>query len=92
MALTFEWDENKAEENISKHGVSFEEARTVFNDSFSITIYNPDHSLDEDRYIDVGLSSRERILVVSYTERDENIRIISSRQATRRERRNYEER
>ncbi|MFQ6105402.1 MAG: BrnT family toxin [Candidatus Glassbacteria bacterium] len=90
--MTFEWDENKAEENVTKHGVSFEEARTVFNDPFSITIYDPDHSAEEDRYIDVGLSSKGRILVVSYTERGENIRIINSREATRRERRDYEER
>ena len=92
MALTFEWDENKAEENVTKHGVSFEEARTVFNDPFSITIYDPDHSAYEDRCIDVGLSSEGRTLVVSYTERGENIRIISSRGATKRERRGYEER
>ena len=91
MALTFEWDKNKAEENLRKHGVGFEETKTVFNDPFSITIYDPDHSTDEDRYIDVGLSSRGRILVVSYTERGENIRLISSREANRRERKDYEE-
>ena len=79
------------EENLRKHGVSFAEAKTVFNDPFAISIYDPDHSADEDRYLDMGLSSVERILVVSYTERNEYIRIISSREAIRRERRQYEE-
>jgi len=92
LALIFEWDEGKARENVMKHQVNFEEARTVFNDPFSITIYDPDHSAEEDRYIDIGLSSKGSILVVSYIERGENIRIISSREATRRERKNYEER
>ncbi len=92
MALMFEWDEGKAKENAMKHKVSFEEARSVFNDPFSITIYDPDHSADEDRYIDVGLSSKGRVLVVSYVERGENIRIISSREATGKERKDYEER
>ena len=91
MSLTFEWDESKAEENERKHEVSFEEAKTVFNDPFSITIYDPDHSENEDRYLDLGLSSRGRVLVVSYTERGENIRLISSREVTRRERGIYGE-
>lgn len=91
MSLTFEWDESKAEENERKHEVSFEEAKTVFNDPFSITIYDPDHSENEDRYLDLGLSSRGRFLVVSYTERGENIRLISSREVTRRERGIYGE-
>ena len=91
MALTFEWDEIKAEENFGKHGISFEEAKTVFNDPLSITIYDPDCSTDEDRFLDVGLSSTGRILVVSYTERGKNIRLISGREATRKERKNYEE-
>ena len=90
MALTFEWDENKALENYRKHGVSFEEAKTIFNDFFAITIYDPDHSINEDRFIDLGRSSRGRILVVVYTERNETIRLISSRMATRRECWNYE--
>ena len=91
MALTFEWDENKALENYRKHGVSFEEAKTVFNDSFAITIYDPNHSIHEDRFIDLGRSSKGRILVVVYTERNETIRLISSRIATKRECWNYEE-
>ena len=91
MSLTFEWDEEKAEEYERKHGVAFEEAKTIFNDPFSLTVYDPNHSVDEDRYLDLGLSSNGRILVVSYTERNENIRLISSREATSMERRNYEE-
>ena len=91
LNLAFEWDESKAQENEEKHGVSFEEAKTVFNDPFSITIYDPDHSEDEDRYLDMGSSVNGRVLVVSYTERKNSIRIISSREATRREQRNYEE-
>ena len=90
MSLIFEWDENKSRENERKHGVSFEEAKTIFNDPFAITVYDPDHSINEDRYIDLGLSSKGRFLVVSYTERGSRIRLISSREATRREQRNYE--
>ncbi len=92
MSLTFEWDEKKADENLRKHGVGFEEAKTVFNDPFSVTINDPDHSSDEQRYIDIGLSSKARLIVVSYCERDETIRIISSRKATRKEQREYENR
>ena len=90
MSLTFEWDEKKSKENKRKHGVGFDEAKTVFNDPFSLTVYDPNHSAGEDRYIDLGLSSEGRLLVVSYTERDENIRLISSREATSKERRNHE--
>ena len=90
MTLTFEWDEIKAEENLRKHGISFEEAKTVFNDPLSITIYDPDYSTDEDRYLDVGLSSAGRMLVVCYTERGANIRLISSRTASKKERQSYE--
>ena len=56
MSLTFEWDEKKADENLRKHGVTFDEAKTVFNDPFSVTIYDPDHSSNEQRYVDIGLS------------------------------------
>ncbi len=91
MALTFEWDENKALENYRKHGIDFEEAKTVFNDPSATTIYDPDHSINEDRFIDLGRSSKERILVVVYTERNETIRLISSRMATKRECWRYEE-
>ena len=90
MALTFEWDEEKAAINFNKHQVSFEEARTVFNDPVSITIADPYHSIEEERFIDIGMSATGQILVVVYTERGENIRLISCRKATRREQRSYE--
>jgi uncharacterized protein len=90
--LHIEWHEEKALQNISKHGVSFEEAATVFYDKFSLTIYDEAHSITEDRYIDIGLSISNRLLVVVYTERDDRIRIISARQATTTERRAYEQR
>lgn len=64
MALTFEWDENKSKRNLKKHDVDFEEAKTIFNDPFAITIDDPDHSVEEDRYLDIGLSSKGRMLVV----------------------------
>ena len=92
MALTFEWDENKSDRNLKKHGVDFEEAKTIFNDPFAITIDDPDHSVEEDRYVDIGLSSKGRMLVVWYTERNDNIRIIGSRKAARSERKIYEKR
>jgi uncharacterized DUF497 family protein len=91
MSLTFEWDEQKAEQNLRKHQVDFEEAKTVFGDPYAITIPDPQHSASESRYVDIGYSSRRRLLVVVYTERGPNIRIISCRRATRRERRVYEE-
>ncbi len=92
MTLTFEWDEDKSRRNLGKHDVEFEEAKTVFNDPFAITIADPDHSDEEDRYVDIGLSSKGRALVVWDTEREENIRIIGCRKATPSERRTYEER
>jgi hypothetical protein len=91
MTLTFEWDEVKATNNLTKHGISFEEAKTIFNDPLSITIPDPDHSADEMRYIDIGMSANGRLLVVVYTERGQNIRLISSRKVTRREQRVYEQ-
>ncbi len=91
MTLTFEWHEKKAAANLKKHKVSFEEAKTVFDDPLSITISDPDHSIDEERYIDVGMSSEGRLLVVTYTERFPNIRLISCRKATNLERRQYEQ-
>jgi uncharacterized DUF497 family protein len=90
MSLQFEWDESKALANERKHGVSFAEAITVFGDPGSLTIYDVEHSDAEDRFVDVGLSASGRILVVVYTERGLRIRIISSRVATRSERRQYE--
>ena len=90
MALTFEWDENKSELNLKKHGVDFEEAKTIFNDPHAITIDDPDHSVAEERYLDTGISSTGRMLIVWYTERNENIRIIGCRRAIRSERKIYE--
>ena len=92
MTTKFEWDEDKSKLNVRKHGSSFEEAKTVFNDPFAITIGDPDHSDDESRYIDIGLSSKGKLLVVWYTDRNENIRLIGCRKATRSERKAYEER
>ena len=91
MSLTFEWDEDKARANQRKHRVSFEEAKTVFNDPLSLTIVDEAHSSEEQRYIDIGRSSSGRVLLVAYTERGTNIRLISSRKATASERRQYEE-
>jgi uncharacterized DUF497 family protein len=91
MELTFEWDEEKDHLNQRKHGVSFDEAKTVFGDPRSITVHDEQHSDEEDRYIDVGVSSRNRVIVVSYTERGPNIRIISCRKATKSERNTYEQ-
>jgi len=88
--LIFEWDERKAKQNIRKHGVSFEEAATVFGDQFSITIYDPLHSEDEDRFVILGMSSKNQLLVVVHTERGDKIRIISARKATKKERKQYE--
>jgi len=90
MALKFEWDENKSKLNLKKHGVDFEEGKTVFNDPFAITINDPDHSALEERYLEIGISSKGRILVVWYTERNDNIRIIGCRRAIRFERESYE--
>lgn len=90
--MGFEWDGTKSERNLSKHGVSFEEAKTVFNDSFYVDFYDPAHSEDEARYLIVGTSNRKRVLIVSYTERDNLIRLISAREVTRGEREAYEER
>ena len=91
MKLGFEWDENKAKANLKKHRVGFDEAITVFTDPFSMTIQDPGHSADEQRYIDIGSSDKGRVLVVVYTERGSNIRIISCRRATPSERKLYEE-
>ena len=91
MRLTFEWDQAKARANSKKHGASFDEATTVFADPFSITIADPDHSADEQRYVDIGSSDKGRVLVVVYTERGVNVRIISCRKATLSERKTYEE-
>lgn len=86
----FEWDPEKAKQNLARHGVSFEEASTAFSDPLSLTIFDPDHSAEEDRFVLLGASDKGRLLVVAHTDRDERIRIISARLATGRERRSYE--
>ncbi len=91
MALLFEWDEEKSNSNYRKHGIAFEEAKTVFNDPFAITVPDPDHSISEERYIDIGFSISNRLLVVWYTERNNYIRIIGGRKATYNERKTYED-
>ncbi len=88
--MKFEWDFEKAGENLRKHGVSFDEAATVFYDPLSITFDDPDHSEGENRFLTVGFSSQNRLLVVSHTERGVTIRIISARPATSQERKKHE--
>ena len=90
MARTFEWDPLKARINVRKHGVSFEEALTVFWDPFASTTLDHYHSYEEHRFITLGVSAEHRLLLVSYTERDGVIRLISARLANRRERQMYE--
>ena len=90
MQTLFEWDAGKAEANLHKHQISFDEAQAVIMDDFSIAIPDPDHSDMEDRMIIIGMSDRRRLLVVIYAERGDRIRLISARKATRAERRNYE--
>ena len=89
--LEFEWDQEKARINLEKHRVSFEEGATIFHDLLVATMSDPDHSDDEQRYIAIGQSVTGRILVVSYTERQDKTRIINCRRATPRERKAYEE-
>jgi hypothetical protein len=91
MPLKFEWNPNKAKKNIEKHGVSFDEAATVFFDPLSMTYDDPDHSYDKNRYIIIGLSDLGRLLFVSHAETDNIIKIISARQLTRKERKQYEQ-
>ena len=89
--MEFEWDLDKAEANERKHGVSFNEAMTVFGDPLALTGYDPDHSDEEDRFVTMGLSADGRLLIASHTDRDEKLRIISARVATRAERKDYED-
>jgi uncharacterized protein len=89
--MKYKWDQQKAKTNLSKHGISFEEAQTVFDDPLYVDFYDPDHSENEDRYIIIGESSKNRVLLVSYTERGEQIRLISARQVTKQELKAYQE-
>jgi uncharacterized DUF497 family protein len=89
--VKFEWSQQKAAANLRKHGVSFEEAASVFGDPFAATIADPDHSTDEPRFITMGVTPAQRVLVVVHTERAERVRIISARAATRAEKKKYEE-
>lgn len=91
MGYSFEWDPRKAAANARKHGVTFDEATTVFGDPQALLVADPDHSLDEMRYLLLGLSTRHQLLVVAFVERPPRTRIISARRATRHERRRYEE-
>lgn len=91
--MEFEWDPDKEQSNVEKHQVDFAEAKTVFNDPLEATIPDPTHSLDENRFLSLGRSETDRLVVVSYTERHGGrIRIISARLASRKERRQYERR
>jgi len=91
VGYIFDWDPEKARSNVRKHGVSFEEASTVFGDPLALLMRDPDHSLEEERYLLLGMSIRERLLVVAYAERPPLTRLISARRASRVERRKYEE-
>ncbi|MBU2444121.1 MAG: BrnT family toxin [Bacteroidetes bacterium] len=91
MKYKFEWNQKKAKSNRIKHGVSFEEAQSVFDDPLAGIIDDPAHSLGENRFLIVGMSKNFRLLVISFTERGESIRIISCRKSTTKERKSYEE-
>ncbi len=91
MSQRFEWDESKAAVNLRKHGVSFEEAASVFSDSLAYTFQDPDHSVEEERLLTFGYSHTRRLLAVIHAERGGAIRIISARRATRHERGIYEQ-
>jgi uncharacterized DUF497 family protein len=90
-ALKFEWDPKKATSNLRKHGVSFEEAASVFSDLLATVYEDPDHSAREERYLTIGTSRQGRLLHISFADRGERIRIINARRVTRKERKLYEE-
>lgn len=89
--MKIEWDSKKAKSNLKKHGISFEEAATALGDPMTATGADPDHSIAEERYVTFGISERGRLVVVYHTEKDETIRIISARKASKGERELYEE-
>ena len=88
--MQFEWDPNKAAENLIKHGTSFDEASSVFGDPLATTIDDPDHSIDEFRFLTMGYTKNQRLIVVAHTERGGRVRIISAREPTPQERKQYE--
>jgi uncharacterized DUF497 family protein len=90
VALIFRWDQRKAKANLSKHGISFEEVSSAFGDPLSITIEDVDHSYYENRYILIGETLENDLVIVAHTDRNGEIRIISARLATRQEWRSYE--
>ncbi len=90
MGLKFEWDRRKAVLNIKRHGVSFEDAATAFGDPLSVTIHDPKHSDDEDRFLLLGETQDKKLVVVAHTDRKDTIRLINARPATRQERKDYE--
>ena len=90
--MEFEWDPEKAKANAKKHGVEFGEAMTVFGDPLEVTIADPDHAEDEQRFLSIGTSAAGRLVVVAYTERAGRTRIINAREATAQERKHYESR
>ena len=89
--MEFEWEAEKDQQNQVKHGVSFEEASTVFGDPLALTINDPDHSWEEQRFLTTGYTTGQRLVIVSHVDREERIRLISARSVTTAERRNYEE-
>ena len=89
--MQFEWNTEKAKANLKNHRVSFDEAKTVFDDPLFVIFADPDHSFEENRFVIMGESNQNRLLVVSYTERPKSTRLISAREATRPERKKYEE-
>ncbi len=91
MSYIFEWDPVKAAANVRKHGVTFDEASTIFGDPLNLLMADPDHSQNENRFVLLGMSNRRKLLVVSFAERPPRTRLISARRATRYERRRYEE-
>ena len=88
--VQFEWHPEKAHKSVSKHGVSFDEAATVFGDPLAVTIDDPDHSQEERRFLTTGLSERKRLIIVAHTDREGRVRIITAREVTPAERKQYE--
>ncbi len=89
--MQFEWEPEKDRDHLARHGISFDEASTVFGDPFAVTIDDPDHSTEERRFVTTGYSTRQRIIIVVHTDRDDSVRLISAREVTPAERRVYEQ-